>query len=504
MTYDFEEIIDRKGTDCLKHEYLMKVCGRTDVLPMWVADMEYRTPAFVTDAIQKRLGQGILGYTRPSAAYFQAICDWNMSEYGLDITPEMINYIPGVVSGIYMSMLAFTEKHDRILIMEPVYHPFRLVPQANDREVVMSPLRRGEVNFELDFERLEQDIKGCKMMVLCNPHNPGGVCWTADELRRIASICKREGVVVVSDEIHCDMLLGGRRHVPFASVSDEARSIAVTLQAPTKTFNLPGIVAAHAIVLDADLRSKMFGYIHGSDMDLGNILAFDCVKACYSDAGLQWKQEMLEYVDANIDLLCERMAAECPQIVPIRPQASYLVFLDCRGLGLGQEELIRFFADKAHICMNSGDMFGPSGAGYMRMNVACPRSMMQQAIDQIIEAVKNNPDVIGVVSTDWLRGKNEAAMSDFHGLDVNVMLVSRGKSAYDMSKICRPYQYYIATGDYPLVRRVYAITTDPRPSSKQTYFFYFLKSDSGQRIICNDSQLLPYLSVQVRDVNVHQ
>ncbi|MBQ0149725.1 MAG: pyridoxal phosphate-dependent aminotransferase [Bacteroidales bacterium] len=388
MTYDFEEIIDRRGTDCYKHELLEKVCGRTDVLPMWVADMEYRTPAFVTDAVQKRLGQGILGYTRPTAAYFQAICDWNKSEYGLDITPEMINYIPGVVSGIYMSMLAFTEKHDRILILEPVYHPFRLVPQANEREVVMSPLRRGETNFELDFERFEQDIKGCKMMVLCNPHNPGGVCWTADELRRIASICKREGVVVVSDEIHCDMLLGGRRHVPFASVSDEARSIAITLQAPTKTFNLPGIVAAHAIVLDEKLRERYFAYVQGSDMDLGNIFAFDCVRACYSDQGREWKAQMLAHVEGNVRLLCERMAAECPQIVPIVPEASFLVFIDCRALGMGTDEMIRFFADKAHIAMNPGVMFGPGGEGYMRMNVACPRSMMNQAIDQIVAAVK--------------------------------------------------------------------------------------------------------------------
>ena len=386
--YDFDEIISREGTNCYKHEYLMDICGRTDVLPMWVADMEFRTPDFVLETIQKRLAQGILGYTCPSKEYYEAICRWNSEQYGLEITREMINYIPGVVSGIYMAMLAFTEKRDRILIMEPVYHPFRLVPQANDREVVMSSLRRGKDNFEIDFEVFERDIKGCKMMVLCNPHNPGGVCWTADELRRIAEICDREGVIVVCDEIHCDMLFGGRKHVPFASVSEAARRISITLQAPTKTFNLPGIVAAHAIVLDADLRSKMFGYIHGSDMDLGNLLAFDCVKACYSEVGQEWKSQMLEYVQGNIDLLCERLAAECPQIVPIRPQASFLVFLDCRAMGLSQDELIRFFADKAHIAMNSGSMFGPSGEGYMRLNVACPRSMMVQAIDQIVSASK--------------------------------------------------------------------------------------------------------------------
>ena len=386
MKYDFDEIIPREGTDTYKHKYLMDICGRTDVLPMWVADMEFRTPQFIMDTIQKRLSQGILGYTCPSDGYFEAICDWNREQYGMEITPEMVNYIPGVVSGIFMSMLALTEKHDRMMIMEPVYHPFRLVPQANEREVVMTPLRRGSENFEIDFERFENDIKGCKLLVLCNPHNPGGVCWTADELRRIADICAAEGVTVVSDEIHCDMLFKGRKHIPFASVSETAKRISITLQAPTKTFNLPGIVAAHAIIFDDALRKRVFGYISGSDMDLGNILAFDCVKACYSDQGREWKSQMLDYVDANIDMLCERLAKECPQIVAIRPQASFLVFLDCRALGMTQEQLVRFFADKAHIAMNSGSMFGPGGEGYMRLNVACPRSMMTQAIDQIVAA----------------------------------------------------------------------------------------------------------------------
>lgn len=389
MKYNFDEIISREGTDCYKHTYLKDICGRTDVIPMWVADMEFRTPQFVMDAIQKRLSQSILGYTCPSDGYRGAICRWNREQYGLEITPEMINYIPGVVSGIYMSMLALTEKHDKVMIMEPVYHPFRLVPQANEREVVMSPLRRGKDNFEIDFDVFERDIKGCKLLVLCNPHNPGGVCWTSDELRRIAEICDRENVIVVSDEIHCDMLFKGRRHIPFASVSDTAKRISITLQAPTKTFNLPGIVAAQAIIIDETLRKRVFSYISGSDMDLGNILAFDCVEACYSAEGLEWKNEMLEYVDANIDLLCERLAKECPEIVPIRPQASFLVFLDCLALGLDQEQLVRFFADKAHICMNSGSMFGPGGTGYMRMNVACPHSMMSQAIDQIVAAVRN-------------------------------------------------------------------------------------------------------------------
>lgn len=391
MQYNFDEVIDRKGTDTYKHDYMGDICGGADtsnLIPMWVADMEFRTPSFVFDAIKKRLSQGILGYTAKPAPYYKAICAWNRSQYDMEVAPKMINYIPGVVSGIYMALMALTEKGDKVLIQEPVYHPFRIVPTTNDRLVVMSPLRRTESSFEMDFDRLEKDIQGCKMMILCNPHNPGGICWSRETLQKVAEICAKNKVVVVSDEIHCDMLFGGRKHIPFASVSETARNISITLQAPTKTFNLPGVVAAQAIVFNDELREKYFGYIQGSDMDLGNVFAFDCVRACYSEEGLEWKTQMLDYVDANIDYLIDVLSKECPKIKVIRPEASFLVFLDCREFGMTQKELVDFFVKGAAIAMNPGDMFGPGGRGYMRMNVACPKSMMEQALKQIVNAYK--------------------------------------------------------------------------------------------------------------------
>ena len=275
QTY-FDEIIPREGTDSYKLKYLKEVCGRTDVIPMWVADMDFRTPPFVMNTIQRRLQQGILGYTCTNEAYFNAICQWNRDEYGMEVRPEEISYVPGVVSGIFLSLLRFTEKGDKILIQEPVYHPFHLVPEANERRVVMSSLRDNSESFEMDFDRLRQDIKGCKMMILCNPHNPAGICWSRETLQEVAHICAEENVLVVSDEIHCDMLFGGRRHVPFASVSEEARMNSITLQAPTKTFNLPGIVSAHAIVFNPSIRRRLFSFIEGSDQDLGNVLCYDC------------------------------------------------------------------------------------------------------------------------------------------------------------------------------------------------------------------------------------
>lgn len=387
MQYDFDEIINRVGTDAIKYDRVKETCGSDDVIPMWVADMEFRTPQFIFDTIQKRMQQGILGYTAINQPYYDAICRWNKEQYGVEVERKNISYVPGVVCGIFLAVNALTEKGDRILIQEPVYHPFKFVPETSGRVIVQSPLRRTETSFEMDFDRLRQDIKGCRMMILCNPHNPAGICWSREDLQQVASICAEEGVTVVSDEIHCDMLLGGRRHIPFASVSEEAKRISITLQAPTKTFNLPGIVASHAIVYDDELRAKYFGFIEGSDMDLGNVFAFDCVQACYSPEGLEWKQQMLDYVQGNIDLLDKRLQKECPRVKAIRPEASFLVFLDCRELGFGsQKELEEFFAQKAKLGLNSGEMFGPGGVGYMRMNMGCARSVINQAIDQLVAA----------------------------------------------------------------------------------------------------------------------
>lgn len=389
MTYNFDEIVPREGTDAIKLDRVKDACGSDDLLPMWVADMDFRTPPFVMDAIRQRMAQGIMGYTCQNPPYYEAICRWNKAQYGVDITREMVCYVPGVVAGIFLAVQALTEKGDRILIQEPVYHPFSFVPETCGRQVVQSSLRCTATGFAMDFDRLRADIQGCKLMILCNPHNPAGICWEKEELQQVAEICAEAGVTVVSDEIHCDMLFGGRRHVPFASVSDTARRISITLQAPTKTFNLPGIVASHAIVYDEQLRSRYFNFIWGTDMDLGNVFACDCVMACYSDEGREWKQQMLDYVQGNIDLIVKRLAAECPQIVPIVPQASFLVFLDCNGLGFKtQGEMDQFFALEAKVGMNSGAMFGKGGTGFMRMNVGCPRATVSEAIDRIVAAVR--------------------------------------------------------------------------------------------------------------------
>lgn len=391
MKYDFDQIIERRGTNTYKYGYMKDVCGRDDVIPMWVADMDFATPPFVIDTIQKRLSQQILGYTTPQEEYKTSIAQWCAGHYDWKIEPEHINYVPGVVCGIYLAMQAFTEKGDRILIQEPVYHPFRIVPQGNGREIVFNHLVRDKAcnTFRIDFDALREDIKGCRMMILCNPHNPAGICWDRQTLCEIALICKQEGVIVVSDEIHCDMILDGRKHIPFASVSDEAREITITLQAPSKTFNMPGVVCSHAIVPNDNLRQKYFSYISESDMDLGNIFAFSCSVACYSEEGDEWRRQMLEYVNGNIELLIDGLKDYQDKIKVIRPQASFLVFLDCRGMQFStQEECTRFFTEQCGLCLNPGEMFGPGGNQYMRLNVGCPRSTVQKAVGQITKAIR--------------------------------------------------------------------------------------------------------------------
>jgi len=388
MKYNFDELIERRGTDSIKYDKLEDVCGRSDVLSMWVADMDFATPPFITRAIENRLSQRILGYTCSTDRYRSAIANWCQSHYGWDVKPEYINYVPGVVCGIYLAMQAFTEKGDRILIQDPVYHPFRIVPQGSDREIVWNHLRRTADSFEMDLEALRRDIKGCRMMILCNPHNPAGICWDVETLREVAHICKEEGVIVISDEIHCDMRLDGKRHTPFATVSDEARSIAITLQAPSKTYNMPGIVCAEAIVPEETIRERYFSYIEESDMDLGNIFTFDCAVACYSEEGDEWRKEMLDYVKGNVEVLKTGLAGVSDRIKIIEPKASFLVFLDCRGLGFTTEQEYKsFFADKCRIGVNSGAMFGPGGLGYMRMNVGCPRSIVERAVSRILSAL---------------------------------------------------------------------------------------------------------------------
>ena len=387
MNYNFDEIINRNGTDSVKWDAVERRWGRNDLIPMWVADMDFRTAPFVIDALKKRLEHEVLGYTFACKEWAESIINWLKERHGWEIREEMLTFTPGIVRGLAFAIHCFTEKGDKVMVMPPVYHPFFLVTQKNEREVVYSPLVLKDGQYHIDFDRFRKDVQGCKLLILSNPHNPGGRVWTVEELRRIADICKESGTMVVSDEIHADLTLPPYKHHPFATVSEAAAQNSLTFMAPSKAFNMPGLGSSYAIAVNEDIRRRFREFMEAGEFCEGHLFAYIGAAAAYTH-GEEWLEQVLGYVQANIDFTENYLKEHVPGIGMIRPQASYLVFLDCRALGLPQEKLARLFAEKAHLALNDGTMFGKPGEGFMRLNVGCPRSVLQKALEQLSAAVK--------------------------------------------------------------------------------------------------------------------
>ena len=313
--YDFNTPIDRRGTHCVKFDALKEMYGREDLLSLWVADMDFATPDFIIDALKRRLDHPVLGYPVQYDGYWQSVVDWIRSHHGWQVEREWMRYIPGIVKGIGMVVNVFTKPGDKIIIQPPVYHPFRLVPEHNDREIVMNPLRQVGDTYEMDFEQLEQVIDDkCKILILANPHNPVGILWSRETLVRLAEICCRHNIIVISDEIHSDMALWGGKHIPFASVSSAAASCSITFGAPSKTFNIAGIVTSYAIVPNEALREKFFGWMEGNELNHPDIFAPIATIAAFEN-GEAWRREMIEYVEGNILLVEHFLGDHIPQIV---------------------------------------------------------------------------------------------------------------------------------------------------------------------------------------------
>lgn len=383
----FDELIDRHGSDSMKWDILKETFGREDLLSMWIADMDFRTPSFVTDAIREQLDEGVLGYTVPGREWSESIAEWLYRRHQWTISPDWLSFVPGVVKGQAYALQCFTNPGDKVLIMSPVYHPFFLVTEHLNRQVVRTPLILDNDRMELDFERFERDIQGCAALILCNPHNPGGRVWTLEELRKMAHICYQNHVFVISDEIHADLTLPGYKHHPFATVSAEAAAISLTLMAPSKTFNMPGLASSYAIVTDEKLRTRFQAFMASGEFDHGHIFAYHAT-ACAYRKGEAWLGELLDYLQANIDFTESFLRERLPQLSMIRPEASFLIYLNCKQLGLSQENLVKLFVEKAHLALNDGSMFGEDGTGYMRMNIACPRARLEQALCQLEAALK--------------------------------------------------------------------------------------------------------------------
>lgn len=384
--YDFDKVIDRRGSGAVKTDALGKVYGKDDLIPLWVADMDFETPDFIVNALKERLEHPVFGYTVIPEDYWQTVQKWIADRHGWETRCEWMTFIPGIVKGIGMAINALLEKDEKVIIQPPVYHPFRLIPQKNGREVVFNPLKAlPDGSYEMDFENLEAvcDEK-CRMLILSNPHNPAGIVWPRETLERLAGFCHSRGIIVISDEIHCDMALFGNKHIPFANISEKAAQCSITFGAPSKTFNIAGIVSSYAIVPNHELREKFFNWLEASEMSAPHLFAPIATMAAFRH-GENWRKQMLGYVEGNIEFIEDFCAQNIPQIRPIRPQASFLVWLDCRGLGLSHDELIDLFVNKAGLALNDGDMFSPGGNGFMRLNVGTSRSTLEKAMNQLFD-----------------------------------------------------------------------------------------------------------------------
>ena len=389
MTYNFNLIIDRRGSGDLKHGVLKERYGRDDLLPLWVADMDFETPPFITEALQQRLQHSLYGYTVVPDELWITIIQWIQEHHNWQVRRQWLTFIPGIVKGIGMAINVFLKEDEKVIIQPPVYHPFRLTPEGNGRQVVMNPLKElPDGSYAMDFEQLASVVdEKCRLLILSNPHNPAGICWDAGTLRRLAHFCYEHDIIVVSDEIHSDMALFGHQHVPFATVSEEAAQISITFGAPSKTFNIAGIVSSYAIVPNPTLRRRFYTWLEANELNEPTLFAPIATIAAYSQ-GEEWRRQMLRYVEENIRFVEDFFHAQMPQIKPLRPQASFLVWLDCRALGLNHDQLIDLFVNKARLALNDGAMFGPGGEGFMRMNVGTPRAVLQQALQQLSEALK--------------------------------------------------------------------------------------------------------------------
>lgn len=386
--YNFDEIIDRKGTNAVKLERCKALFGTEDVLPLWVADMDFRTPDFILNAINQRLEHPVLGYTTTPKEFYPLMQQWITSHHNWQVKREWIGFLPGIVPGLSFAVQSLTKPGDEIIVQSPVYYPFFNVIKNNHRILVNNQLIEKDGKYVMDYDDLESKInEKTKLFIFCNPHNPGGRVWTRDELAKMAAVCEKHNITIISDEIHADMVLpGNTAHTPLATVSEWAEQHTVTFMAPTKVFNMPGLISSGYIIPNAALRHQFAEYLEASEMNAGNIFAYIGAMAAYQH-GEAWRVEMLDYVQKNIEYVADFLKNNVPQVVPMIPEASFLVWLDCRDLGMETDELHQFFSLKAGLGLNKGTIFGPGGEYHLRLNVACSRRILEQAMEQLKKAV---------------------------------------------------------------------------------------------------------------------
>lgn len=385
MKYDFDKTIDRRATNSYKWD-----SAPEGVLPMWVADMDFRTAPAIIDALQKRVAHGIFGYTRVPDAYYDAVTSWFSRRHGWDIDREWIIYTSGVVPAVSAVIKALTVPGDKVIVQTPVYNCFFSSIRNNGCEIVSNPLRRTADTYEMDFDALERCAADprAKVMLLCNPHNPAGRVWTPDELTRLGNICLRNGVTVVADEIHCELVYQGFKYTPFASLSDAFLHRSVTCVSPSKAFNIAGLQIANIVAFDNDLRSRIDKAININEVCDVNPFGVAATIAAYNE-GEEWLNQLVDYLHGNYEAMAEFCRRELPEFPITRLEGTYLVWMDCSSLGMPSDALEHALLDDARLWLNVGTMYGAEGEGYMRWNIACPRSVMLDGLNRFLNFVRS-------------------------------------------------------------------------------------------------------------------
>ena len=385
--YNFDETIERRGTDCFKWDAPAQQYGHDDLLPMWVADMDFRSPDFVMEAIRQRCDHEVLGYTMPSDGYWQAVTAWLQKHYHITATKEHLHFIPGIVAGIAYTLLCLTKPGDKVLVTTPVYPPFLNLPKESGRELVCSPLKIENGRFAIDYSDFERKAEGCKIFILSNPHNPAGTVWGKEVLQRIANICERKGLLVISDEIHADLTLPPHQHVSYSTVSETAARHSLTFMAPSKTFNIAGLGSSVCYIAAPELRNRFFGWLDGLGVAGGNIFAFTAAQAAFAH-GEEWLLQMLAYLNVNVQTLDEFLRTRLPKVKAVLPEASYLAWLDFSAYGIPHKELSDRLLNKAKVVLNDGTTFG--GSTYeccFRLNLGCPRAILLDGLERIASVI---------------------------------------------------------------------------------------------------------------------
>ncbi len=386
--YDFDTVIDRKNTDCAKWDGMEPLFGSNDLLPMWVADMDFKAPPEVIEALRERVDHGIYGYTRRFEPYREAIAGWFRRRHGWEIRTEWIRHAPGVVPALAAAIMAFTQPGEGILVQPPVYYPFFSTIKGRGRTVVENPLKLVNGRFEMDFEDLEKklDDSAVKLVFLCSPHNPVGRVWSREELEKFGAICAARGVVVVSDEIHCDILYKGVKHTPLADVSDAMRESTITTVAPSKTFNIAGLATAAVVIPSKRLRDNYQAVIDFVHIDGGNVFGGAALEAAYTK-GDAWLDALLEYLEGNLDYIDAFLAEHLPTVSMLRPEGTYVPLLDCRAMKLSGRELEKLLVEKGKVALDGGHWFGTGGEGFARINIATPRALLKDGMERIALAL---------------------------------------------------------------------------------------------------------------------